>query len=246
MSLGAYQAAVTRARLTGQPVPIGNQGLVVYPAGNVGTPGGGFGGARPAGLPVPPIPPATVPALAQPVAPSTPFSAAGVQGQPGSPSGAAVAPPAALPATQPTIPMVDDFGRPIPTITVTPQPSQVQAPLNQANPAFTAGIPGAVGTQSGPPAPTPLATVDVTARRYRAQHGLSTPDDTDALNDAESLAAARAGRTYLDPSLASQYATAGGYGPRTNVVNALSLPPAATSPQPAQQVAQNLLLQGVY
>jgi hypothetical protein len=94
-----------------------------------------------------------------------------------------------------------------------------------------------------PPAPD-TATA---ARTYRLQHGLATSNDTDALN-AESLAAAQAGRTSFNPTLAAQYGqppAAGVSGPRTDVVNALSLPASATQQQPTQ-VAQNLLQQGVY
>jgi hypothetical protein len=150
----------------------------------------------------------------------------------------------------------------------TPPPAapRVQYPLNQANPNFTAGIPGAVGTQSGPPVHAtydmpPAPDVATAARTYRAAHGLATPDDaaiTDALN-AESLAAARAGRTYLDPALAAQYAQplpAGVSGPRTDIVNALAMPPSRGTPPimlaptvavPSQQPADtNPLLQGLY
>jgi hypothetical protein len=250
--------ALIIARATGRPVPISNpdgspSSLVAYPTGNIGTSGGGFGGAQRPTLPVPPIPPAVT---ARPVAPSTPFNAVGVAGLPGSPSGPAIAPPAAtswlqrpsLLTNQPVGANTGLFtptGQPvgatitapsIPTVNVYPQPQQpVQGTLNQANPNFTAGIQGLPGSPSGPAVappggfpPSHVPDLVVSAQRYRAAHGLATPDDTDALN-AESLAAAQAGRTYFDPRLAAQYGqplAAGAYGPRTDVVNALSLPPA--------------------
>lgn len=126
--------------------------------------------------------------------------------------------------------------------------------LNQANPNLTADIPGAAGGPSGaaavtpalanttyvsPNTPQPSGSVPVTgqagtpsgaapdlakqARNYRVQHGLGDDADTDALN-AESLAAAKAGRTNLNRTLAAQYGAtpaANVYGPRTDVVNAL-------------------------
>jgi hypothetical protein len=234
--------ALILARATGRPVPISNpdgslSSLVAYPAGNIGTPGGGFGGAGRPALPVPPIPPSQIPLAAQPVAPSAPFNAAGVQGAPGSPSGPAVAPPAAPPSSWWQRILAPNSGIDPGLNYGTPPPvsaPQVQAPLNQANPNFTAGIQGLPGSPSGPAVAPPggfppphVPDLVVTAQRYRAAHGLATPDDTDALN-AESLAAAQAGRTYLDPRLAAQYGqplAAGVYGPRTDVVNALSLPP---------------------
>ena len=88
----------------------------------------------------------------------------------------------------------------------------------------------------------------VTAQRYRAAHGLATQDDTDALN-AESLAAAQAGRNYFNQTLAAQYGqppAAGVSGPRTDVVNALAMPPATTQQQPAMLAQNNLLQQGIY
>jgi hypothetical protein len=254
--------ALTKARSTGQAVPIdiGNGViLMAYPNGNVGTQGGGFGGqgSRQATLPLPVV--AQLPARAvaqQPVVPSAPIATAGAQGLPGTPSGAAVAPPSAA-----QMPAVDDYGRVIPTVTVTPQPHtpvpQVQAPLNQANPNTTyvspntpqpTGAPpvvGQTGTQSGQPTVPDLV---VSASRYRLQHGLATSADTDALN-AESLAAAQAGRTSFNPTLAAQYGqplASGAYSPRTDVVNALTMPPTTSQvPQPTQ-VAQNLLQQGIY
>lgn len=136
-------------------------------------------------------------------------------------------------------------------------------------------------TQSAP-APAPAGPVDrhdpvaAQARIYRINHGLATADDsaaTDALN-AESLAAERSGRTYLDRNLAAQYGQtppAGTVGPRTDVVNALLMPPtstgtayaqrqspyqspasqqpivlAPTTTQPTQMQANTLLQQGIY
>jgi hypothetical protein len=82
------------------------------------------------------------------------------------------------------------------------------------------------GPAGEPPARTTLPDLEVTARRYRNAHGLS---DADALN-AESLAAAQAGRTYLNPTLATQYAQRSAAGvPDIDVVNALSLPPTGGS-----------------
>jgi len=124
----------------------------------------------------------------------------------------------------------------------------------------------------------PPAAAANASRNYRAQHGLSTAADNsaDALN-AESLAAAQAGRTYFNRDLAAQYGatpTAGFVGPRTDVVNALQMPqttapavmlaPTATQPvsqqqpinlmqylprqqqQPVTSSSPNPLLQGIY
>lgn len=239
---GVVQAALLRARLTGQPVQIPGSTLVASPNGNIGTPGGGFGGS--ASQPV-----------QQPVVPSSPFNTAGVAGLPGSPSGPAVAPPQQPPASPPSwwqqginalVPASPAGYMPPPPAGVGPQP-----PLNQANPNFTAGIPGLAGGPSGaavappggfqPPSvvpPTQLPDVTVSARRYRAQHGLAADDDsaaTDRLN-AASLAAAQAGRTYMQP---------GPYPAGDNVVaNALVAPPTSQAPimlaptavQPQQQI----------
>jgi hypothetical protein len=132
----------------------------------------------------------------------------------------------------------------VPTIKTYLPPRLRQGTLNQANPNTTYVSPntpqpvgavpvvGQTDTQSGPPIhPTynmpPPPDTATAARNYRVKHGLATSDDTDALN-AESLAAAQAGRTYFDPRLAAQYGqplAAGTYGPRTDVVNALILPP---------------------
>jgi hypothetical protein len=151
---------------------------------------------------------------------------------------------------------VDDYGRVIPTINVYAQPQQAQAPLNQANPNTTYVSPntpqptgatpvaGQTDTQSGQPVRAtynmpPAPDTATAARNYRLRHGLATADDsaaTDALN-AESLAAAQAGRTSFNPTLAAQYGqpqAAGVYGPRTDVVNALSAPPAASQVAQAQ------------
>lgn len=173
-----------------------------------------------------------------------------------------------------------NIGTPTPGAT-----TQVQSPLNQANPQTTyvspqttqpataAPVTGSTGTQSGPSvAPTynmpPAPDVATQARNYRAQHGLSDGSATDALN-AESLAAARAGRTSFDPTLAAQYGqpmAAGVSGPRTDVVNALTMPTTAPTsvlatrqpivlaptytqaytPANAQQQSNSLLNQGLY
>jgi hypothetical protein len=154
---------------------------------------------------------------------------------------------------------VDEYGNVVPTINVFARPARVQAPLNRANPNTTyvspntaqptgaAPVVGGTDTQSGQPVHAtynmpPAPDTKTAAQTYRLQHGLATSDDTDALN-AESLAAAQAGRTYFDPALAAQYGqplAAGVSGPRTDVVNALSLPPstAQTTQQPVQVVAQ--------
>jgi hypothetical protein len=239
--------ALNQARSTGQPVPIqGGNGLVAYPNGSVGTPGGGFGSSRAATLPQPVVVnPASV--LQRP---------SQITNQP---VGATITAPSLPSLTSLTAPnsgvdLGPNIGTPVATAPVQP----VQAPLNQANPNTTyvspntpqpAGTPpvvGQTGTQSGQPATPDLV---VTARRYRLQHGLGTSDDTDALN-AESLAAAQAGRTSFNPTLAAQYGqplAAGVSGPRTDVVNALTLPTSATqAQQQPTQVAQNLLQQGVY
>lgn len=173
-----------------------------------------------------------------------------------------------------------NIGTPVPGAT-----TQVQAPLNQANPqtiyvspataqpATAAPVAGATGTPGGASvAPTynmpPAPDTATQARNYRAAHGLSDGSATDALN-AESLAAARAGRTSFDPTLAAQYGqpqAAGTYGPRTDVVNALTMPTTAPTsmlatrqpivlaptyaqaytPANAQQQSNNLLAQGIY
>jgi hypothetical protein len=162
---------------------------------------------------------------------------------------------------------VDQDGRVIPTINVFGRQVPV---LNQANPNTTyvspntAQPPGAVpvagqtDTQSGQPVHAtynmpPAPDTATAARNYRLQHGLATADDsaaTDALN-AESLAAAQAGRTSFNPTLAAQYGqpmAAGVYGPRTDVVNALTAPSTAaqTQAQQSQQASNALLAQGIY
>ena len=217
MALGAVTTALSRARITGQAVPVTVNGvtMLAYPNGNVG----GYG--------VPSTGNALSTPVAQPVAPSSPLTTAGVQGLPGSPSGPAV----------PTGP----FGITGPVTTATPPQ---QGTLNQANPLTTYVSPNtaqpatavpvvaATGTQGGPSvAPTynyPQPDLATQAKNYRSQHGISNADDaaTEALN-TESLAAAKAGLTYLDRTLAAQYGAApaaGTYGPRTDVVNALSVP----------------------
>lgn len=283
MALGAQQLALARARLTGRAVPINVNGvtLMALPNGNIS--GYGVGGGANALSPqtVAPSTPSSNVAGVQGLtgSPSGPAASTGpfgitsptVQQPTVSPA------PAATPAVSTAMPSVDEYGRVIPTINV-PAQAPVQATLNQANPNTTyvspntaqpAGsvpVTGQTDIQSGqpvhatynmPPAPD-LATQ---AKNYRAQHGISNADDaaTDALN-AESLAAARAGRTSFNPQLAAQYGqpqAAGTYGPRTDVVNALTAPTTtqgqpimlapttAAAAQPAT-VGNNLLQQGVY
>jgi hypothetical protein len=145
-------------------------------------------------------------------------------------------PSPALPSTTPggimTDPTTGYTAIPGTNTAATPAPAAAatQPPLNQAT-FSAAGVPGLPGSPSGPavygpagepPARTTLPDLEVTARRYRDAHGLS---DTDALN-AQSLAAAQAGRNYLNPQLATQYAQRSAAGvPDIDVVNALSLPP---------------------
>lgn len=279
MALGAASQAVTsalaQARLLGRAVPVTVNGvtLLAQPTGNLG----GYGARG-----------GTTNALApqvQTVLPSSPVTTAGMQGLAGSPSGPAVAAPAQTSLLQrPSVitnqpvgantglftptnqPVGSTITAPqIPTINVTAQ-APVQGTLNQANPNLAAGVQGAVGTPSGPSvAPTynmpPAPDVATQAKNYRAQHGLSNADDaaTDALN-AESLAAARAGRTSFNPQLAAQYGqqqAAGAYGPQTNVVNALTAPqtgqgqpimlaPTTASAVQPTAVGNNLLQQGLY
>lgn len=122
-----------------------------------------------------------------------------------------------------------------PSIVLPPQTITARAPqpvLNQVNPNVQtfAGQPG-WGTTN------PAAA----AAQYRLQHGIGSAQEltTDQLN-AQSLAAAQAGRTSFNPQLAAQYGqpmAAGQYGPPTTVVNALSVPQQA--PQMAAPVAAN-------
>jgi len=93
--------ALIKARATGQPQPIGNQGLVAYPNGNVGTPGGGFGGSITVSAPaLPTSPTAQVIANALrpvPYAPAAPFNVPGLQAPAAptpAPAPASVIPPA--------------------------------------------------------------------------------------------------------------------------------------------------------
>lgn len=101
--------------------------------------------------------------------------------------------------------------------------------MNQANPAFTAGIPGLAGSPSGnvpagapTPAPsTPALSAQAAAYRQRnsmGQGGTGLGLTTDQLNQM-SLQAAQQGRTYWNPSMNVQ--------PGGNVVNALTTPPGA-------------------
>lgn len=225
---GRYQpvaSALAQAKATGRPVPITNPDgsqstLVALPNGNLNNASGygGFGGST-----------FTNPDTLQSFSP-TPGSNALTASGPGYGAN-----------TQ------------IPTVVV----PRVQAPLNQANPQTTyvspvtaqpataAPVAGQTDTQSGPPVhatydyPQPATAVPdvvVTAKRYRQAHGLATDADNsaDALN-AQSLAAAQAGRTYLQP---------GPYPAGGNVIaNALIMPPAQLQ-QPGTQVANaNNLLQ---
>lgn len=140
-------------------------------------------------------------------------------------------------AAQPQIPTVTATA-PTPPVTapppVAPVPPWTVSQLNQ--PTLSAsGVPGLAGTPSGPPmaptydmppAPTPttLPTLEVTARRYRVAHGMGSQSDADALN-AQSLAAAQAGRTYWNPALLQ---------PGQPVLNALTTPPVSN---PLQSVS---------
>ena len=107
---------------------------------------------------------------------------------------------------------------------LTPAAAATAAPMNQANPAITANAqPGAAGEPSGPvpagaPTPTP-SNLAAQAAAYRAATGGGALT-TDQLN-AQSLAAAQAGRTYLNPNVVLQ--------PGQNVTNMLTLPPTVQS-----------------
>jgi len=127
--------------------------------------------------------------------------------------------PPALSAPSPGFQLGANVGTPIPpaswfsTPAAAPTPSVTLAPVN-------------VTATRLPPDPA------TAARNYRLAHGLGTAADrltVDQLNQ-ESLAAAQAGRTYLNPQLAAQYGQAWGQpgmGPMPDVVNALQMPPAA-------------------
>lgn len=119
------------------------------------------------------------------------------------------------------------YRTPSPAPTGTAQQPMV---MNQANPAFTAGIPGLAGSPSGnvppgPPTPAPSVTtpsLSAQAAAYRqrnmGQGGTGLGLTTDQLNQM-SLAAAQQGRTYWNPSMNVQ--------PGGNVINALTTPPGA-------------------
>lgn len=234
-------AALRQASLTGRAVPITINGmsLTAYPNGNVSQ---GTNAAGVQGLPGSPSGPAVAapqqnsllqrPSLItnNPVGGNT-----GLFTPTNQQVGATItAPQWTLP---PAVATVDDYGR----VISTPQPRQ--GVLNQANPQTTyvspqtpqpataAPVAGQTDTQSGPAVHAtynmpPAPDTATQARNYRAAHGLSDGSETDRLN-AESLAAARAGRTSFDPTLAAQYGqpmAAGTYGPRTDVVNALTMP----------------------
>lgn len=210
-------AALQRASQTGQAVPvtIGSITMTAYPNGQVGGPPGSTTARwtpQQSSLPVPPRPPFS--------ATPSPYYTAGS----GSLSGGYVSPDGSY---------------------VPPQAIPGVTPSSTANPIIAGSTDPA--TQVPTPSPAPAGPVDrhddpvaAQARIYRINHGISTPDDsaaTDALN-AESLAAARAGRTSFNPQLAAQYGqapAAGTYGPRTDVVNALSVPTTATGTAYAQQ-----------
>lgn len=140
----------------------------------------------------------------------------------------------------------------------TPSPAPITQPvLNQANPAFTAGMAGLPGSPSGnvpAGAPTPSPShpaLSAQAQAYRNRtmgqpsvtlapqtvtaaaptQGLELT--TDQLNQM-SLAAAQQGRTYWNPNLNVQ--------PGGNVTNALTLPPGAN--QSGGMIAGNALVPG--
>lgn len=118
----------------------------------------------------------------------------------------------------------------------TPSPAPVagttsaQQPMvmNQANPAFTAGIPGLAGSPSGnvptgapTPAPSVTPSLSTQAQAYRQRNnmgGTGLGFTTDQLNQM-SLQAAQQGRTWWNPAMNVQ--------PGGNVVNALTTPPGA-------------------
>lgn len=226
-------AALQQASQTGQSVPvtIGNVTLMAYPNGQVGPQGAG-GTARwtPAqtSMPVPPRPPYGATPSSTPTTPSGALPAAG----PSYTDPTTLQSFSSVPSTGAIIASGPGYG----SGTVIPQGSP--------------SVPGSSG-----PVDRHDAASAANARRYRQMHGLATADDsaaTDALN-AESLAAAQAGRTYFNPQLAQQYGQpmgAGQYGPRTDVVNALQTPqqgqqpimlaPTATAAQ-TQQPPINLL-----
>lgn len=119
------------------------------------------------------------------------------------------------------------YRTPSPAPTGAPQAAQQPMVMNQANPAFTAGIPGLAGSPSGnvpvgapTPAPsfTPSLSAQAQAYRQRNMGGTGLGLTTDQLN-AQSLQAAQQGRTYWNPAMNVQ--------PGGNVVNALTTPPGA-------------------
>lgn len=232
-SVGNQQAALAQARATGRAVPIsGGNGWVAYPNGSVGQAGMTQSAITnaPIGSTV------TWPSWANP---HNWFQGGGTGGTAAAPS-----------YTDPTT---------LQTFTAGPGTS-----ITASGPGYGSGT---VIPATMPTAPTyapgvvdrhDAASAANASRVYRAQHGLSTAADNsaDALN-AESLAAAQAGRTYLNRDLAAQYGqtpAAGFVGPRTDVVNALSMPPTTTgqavmlAPTTTQRanVGNNLLQQGIY
>jgi len=190
--------ALLQARLTGRPVPVGNvPGLFAKPDGTVGPMGSGF-----AAPPAPTQPSWWQQALA-------PFSG----------------PDLGLNVGTPTLPEITVTAQRPPPVMNQVNPNTIYVSPNTPQPTGAAPVVGQTGTQSGPsvaptynmpPAPDPV----VAARNYRQAHGLATAADNsaDALN-AQSLAAAQAGRNYWDPTLNIQ--------PGGNVLNALVTPPAA-------------------
>ena len=125
---GAVQAAGPAAAPSGTPpvapvapaapVPVGNLGLVRYPDGTIGTPGGGFGGAP-----------------TQPPVPTPPPNNMAPGGTNGPPAPAPVAPPASTPAPQATPPAAAPQAVPAPSSApaavphlVTPNGQQVPPP----------------------------------------------------------------------------------------------------------------------
>lgn len=226
-------AALAQAKQTNQAVPVnmGTYTLMAYPNGQVGPQGGG-GTARWTPQQTPQVP-------QQPVQPSNPFNAAGVQGLPGGPSGQAVSPPSSAATTGNPATYTDPIT--LQSFSSVPATGAVVA----SGPGYGTGTVIPQTSTSGPAGSTgPVDRHDdpvaAQARVYRINHGIATPDDsaaTDALN-AESLAAANAGRTYLNRDLAAQYGqpqAAGVSGPRTDVVNALLMPPSTTGTAYAQQ-----------
>lgn len=251
---GGVGRAVLQAQSTGRPVAIPNpdgtpSAYYAYPNGTIGPQSSGSTPLSTATSPTMPVPPRP-PYGAVPSSPTT-TPAPTTTGAPTYTDPTTLQSFSYVPSTGAVVASGPGYGNG----TVIPQTSQ-SGPL---------GSTGPVDRHDDP--------VAAQARVYRINHGLATADDsaaTDALN-AESLAAARAGRTSFNPQLAAQYGqapAAGVYGPRTDVVNALSVPtttgqsvmlaPTTTQSQqpinlmqylPQQRLANtgdNLLAQGTY